>query len=256
MNTQELGTPGDIAESGAEVSKAALEFMIALGLLASVPAAPVVAAGLSFVGITRKGLNLLRDTQEPNLEQWVAIAFPLAYIQSFDTLVQTNDWLQQKLQQKIDAELSTQEVRQQLDQLGEFQLDKNLAEQALTYFPESKLGQALNKQLSIYLEQAKIDKHTASIVTGWVAWGTHECVQSLLLYEPDNVVKPLSLTIAAAQETRATKKYSGIQSYLKEQISPNPSNPVLLERWKVIGEEFKIPDIYVPVNYPHLSEYR
>ncbi|WP_017318318.1 pentapeptide repeat-containing protein [Mastigocladopsis repens] len=277
MNTQELGTPGDMAESGAEVSKAALEFMIALGLLASVPAAPVVAAGLSFVGITRKGLNLLRGTQEPNLEQWVAIAFPLAYIQSFDTLVQTNDWLRQKLQllqQKNDDELSSQEVRQQLDQLGEFQLDKDLAEEALTYFPESKLGQALNQQLSIYLQQEFrindedkaaylqqkvrindedkaapiVDNYTASIVTGWVAWGTHECVKSLLKYEPENFVKPLSLTIAAAQETRVTKKYSGIESYLKEQISPNPSNPVLLERWKVIGEEFKIPDIYVPLK--------
>jgi uncharacterized protein YjbI with pentapeptide repeats len=261
MNTQELGTPGEIAESGAEVSKAALEFMIELGF-DIIPGGKVLAAGLSFVGITRKGVNLLRGTQEPNLEQWVAIAFPLAYIQSFDTLVQTNDWLQQKLQQilqqKIDDELSSQEVRQQFNQLGEFQLDKDLAEEALTYFPESKLGQALNQQLSIYLQQEVrinehktapiVDNYTASIVTGWVAWGTHECVKSLLKYEPENFVKPLSLTIAAAQETRATKKYSGIESYLKEQISPNPSNQVLLERWKVIGEEFKIPDIYVPLK--------
>ena len=83
-----------------------------------------------------------------DLRHWQesAIAFPVAYIQSFDTLVQTNDWLRQKLQllrQKNNDELSSQAVRQQLDQLGEFQLDKNLAQQALTYFPESKLGQAL-----------------------------------------------------------------------------------------------------------------
>ncbi|NJP18860.1 MAG: hypothetical protein HC763_07730 [Hydrococcus sp. CRU_1_1] len=44
-------------ESGAEVSKAVLEFATALGLLASVPAAPAVAASLSFVGIARNGLN-------------------------------------------------------------------------------------------------------------------------------------------------------------------------------------------------------
>jgi hypothetical protein len=77
-----------------------------------------------------------------------------------------------------------------------------------------------------------VDNYTASIVTGWVAWGTHECVKSLLKYEPENFVKSISLTIAAAQETRVTKKYSGIEFYLKEQISPNPSNPLLLERWK------------------------
>ncbi|WP_341528558.1 hypothetical protein WKK05_04275 [Nostoc sp. UHCC 0302] len=69
-------------ESGAEVTKAALEFAIALGVLASLPSAPVVAAGLSFVSIGRKGLELLRDKASQEV-----IAFPLAYIQSFDALV-------------------------------------------------------------------------------------------------------------------------------------------------------------------------
>ncbi|MHC5825676.1 MAG: hypothetical protein ACYT04_59965, partial [Nostoc sp.] len=92
--SQQLEKVGDLAESGAEVSKAVLEFAIALGVLATAPSAPVVAAGLSFVGIARKGLELLRDniSQEFNVEEWVAIAFPLAYIQSFDALVQKNDW--------------------------------------------------------------------------------------------------------------------------------------------------------------------
>jgi hypothetical protein len=118
MNTQELGTPGEIAESGAEVSKAVLEFMIELGFNI-IPGGKVVAAGLSFVGITRKGVNLLRSTQEPNLEQWVAIAFPLAYIQSFDTLVQTNDWLQQKLQQILQKKLQQKMMTSyQVKQLG------------------------------------------------------------------------------------------------------------------------------------------
>lgn len=69
---------------------------IALGVLGGVPSAPVVAAGLSFVSIGRKGLGLLHEktSQEFNVEEWVAIASPLAYIQSFDALVQRNDWLQ------------------------------------------------------------------------------------------------------------------------------------------------------------------
>ena|GEM_PF-6705796 len=80
LNTdiRELGTVGDVAVTGAEVSKAGLELAIAFGLLGS-PLAPAgaVAAGLSFVGLGRKGLNLLhsKTNKEPSLEQWVAISF-------------------------------------------------------------------------------------------------------------------------------------------------------------------------------------
>jgi hypothetical protein len=77
LNTdiRELGKPADAVETGAEVSKAVLEFAIALGLLAAVPAAPIAAAGLSFVGIARKGVKLYREktNQELTLEEWVAI---------------------------------------------------------------------------------------------------------------------------------------------------------------------------------------
>ncbi|NEO31409.1 MAG: hypothetical protein F6K36_13435 [Symploca sp. SIO3C6] len=249
LNTdiRELGTPGERVEAGAEVSKASLELMIHLGLLGT-PLAPVaaVAAGLSFVGLSRKGLNLLRDKTEdrPTLEQWVAIAFPLAYIQSFDSLVENNNWLREK----IGAGVSDKDAKQQVDQLGELELDQALIEEAFTYFPESKLAQALNQQLSLYLEQKGLDRYTIPLVTGWVAWGTYPHIDSLLSYESKTIVKPLSVTRAAAKETAATGKYGNIESYLTEQISPNSSNPLRIQQWKVLGEEFKIPDIYVPLN--------
>ncbi|ODG96220.1 hypothetical protein A4S05_19610 [Nostoc sp. KVJ20] len=237
---------GETVESGAEVTKAALEFAIALGVLASVPSAPVVAAGLSFVSIGRKGLELLHEktSQEFNVEEWVAIAFPLAYIQSFDTLVLRNDWLQEK----IGAGISGQGVRQQFEQLGELQLNESLADEVLKDFPGSTLGQALNNQLSNYLQKAGIEHHIASIITGWVAWSTFQDVESLLLYEPESVRQALSFKISAAREIRLNEKYTSIEFYLKEQISPNPSNSLLLERWKVIDEEFTFPHIYVPLE--------
>lgn len=81
LNTdiRELGKPADTVEAGAEVSKAVLEFAIALGLLCAIPAAPIAAAGLSFVGIARKGVRLYREktNKELRLEEWVASAFPL-----------------------------------------------------------------------------------------------------------------------------------------------------------------------------------
>ncbi|WP_414548774.1 hypothetical protein [Anabaena sp. CCY 0017] len=240
---QKLGKHGETVESGAEVTKAGLELAIVLGILASVPSAPVAAAALSFVGLTRKGLDLLHEkiNQKVKVEQWVAVAYPLAYIQSFDALVQRNGWLKQK----IDAEKSEQGAKQQIDQLGEFELDENLADEALKNFSESTLCQALNHQLSNYLQQAGIDKNITPIITGWVAWETYQNVESLFSVEPENVSQALNMKMTAGKEIRANQKYADIESYLKEYISPNPSDPILRDRWKVIDEEFTFPEIYV-----------
>ncbi|MHC5770569.1 MAG: NACHT domain-containing protein [Nostoc sp.] len=237
---------GETVESGAEVTKAALEFAIALGVLASVPSAPVVAAGLAFVGIGRQGLALLheRTNQKFEIEEWVAFACPLAYINSFNALVERNVWLQEKL----NRELKEQEVKPQFSQLGQLELDNSKAEEALKQFPKSTLGQALNQELSTYLETKGVKSEMASLVTGWVAWDTYNYIKQLLSYEPEDVRQTLSLLITAAQEVRVNEKYASIELYLKEQISPSPSDPLLMERWKIIGEEFKITEIYVPLK--------
>jgi hypothetical protein len=93
-----LGKPADAVETGAEVSEVVLEFAIALSLLTAVPVAQI-AAGLSFVGIASKGVKLYREktNKELSLEEWVAIAFPLAYLGSFNDLVQRNELLQVSL---------------------------------------------------------------------------------------------------------------------------------------------------------------
>ncbi|NEQ10352.1 MAG: NACHT domain-containing protein [Moorea sp. SIO4E2] len=249
LNTdiRELGTPGETVEAGAEVTQATLEFIMALGLLT--PLAPV-AAGLSFVSLSRKGQKLFgaKTNNKLTSEQWVGIAFPLAYIESFDSLVRSNDWLRKKIGAGVSGNDIDNDAKQQIDQLGELNLDQALVDQAWDYFPESKLGQALNQQLSQYLAQAGLQANTIPLVTGWVAWGTYRCVDSLLSYEPEDIVNSFSLQRAAAQQTRPTSKYGNIESYLSEQISPNPSDPHRLQQWKVLGEDFKIPDIYVPLK--------
>ncbi|NET55236.1 MAG: NACHT domain-containing protein [Symploca sp. SIO2E6] len=240
---RELGTVGDLTVTGAEVSKAGLELAIALGLSAS----PLVAAGLSFVGLGGKGLNLLRSqtNNRPSLEQWVAIAFPLAYLESFDALVRKNYWLGKK----IGSGVSTKAVGEQIEQLWELELDQGLVKGALTYFPESLLGQALNQQLSSFLKQAGLEQDIIPIVTGWVAWGTKAGVESLLKYESEALRQHLGLLLAAATERGATQKYGSIESYLTEQISPDPSEPRLREQWQVLGEKsMRLPDIYVPLK--------
>ena len=92
--TKELGT---VVELGAKTPKASLELAMALGWLN--PAFTPVTVGLSFVGLTKKGLELYRKVtnKEPDIEEWVGIAFPLAYVEIFDTLVQNNQWFGSKL---------------------------------------------------------------------------------------------------------------------------------------------------------------
>ncbi len=236
-----------IAELGADGSKFGLEFLSALGLVGS--SLTPVTVGLGSVGLLKKGLDFyVSKTKTQNLEEWVGIAFPLAYILSFDALVQKNEWLRNK----IDIGGSEREIKQQSDNYLEgVELTSEQSQEALKNFPNSSLGHALNHQLSIYLKQVGLGDRTIDIVTGWVAWGTIEQIESLLSYEESkntDILKKVKLDITAARETGATQKFSSIEDYLKEQISPNSSDPLRLDKWKVFDEPFKIPDIYVPLK--------
>ncbi len=251
-SSKKEGKLGETAEFGAEASKGMLELLVGLGLLGT-PAAPigVLIAGLSFVGITRTGLKLYNDrkNQDPTegwLEEWVAVAYPLAYVESFGALVQRNEWLREK----ISATALDREAKQQIDELGELSLDKELGQKVLIDFPDSLLCLALNRQLSQYLEQCGLEGHTIPIVTGWVAWETKVYVDEVRSYEPENKAKQLRLFVASAQEIAATKKYSNIETYLREQISsPAPTDPPQQrEKWQVFDEPFLISDIYVPLK--------
>ncbi|GAB1541034.1 hypothetical protein NUACC21_37040 [Scytonema sp. NUACC21] len=247
---------GKIVEFGAEGSKATLEFAMAVGVLSAavIPVAQPIAASLAFVGLTNKGIDLYRSkNKEPDLEEWVAIAFPLAYIESFDALVQKNEWLRQKM----SAGVSGQEIKQHFDdELGEVELTQELVQEALTKFPESLLGLALNNQLSAYLKQVGLDQYTIPIVTGWVAWGTRAKIEQLLAYEESskrNIAVQVKPYIKAAQEIGATQTFGSIEAYLLEQISPNPSDSLREDKWRVFDEPFKIPDVYVPLRRLPLS---
>jgi hypothetical protein len=77
-----------------------------------------------------------KTNKELSLEEWVAIASPLAYLESLDEFVQRNDLLRQI----GDAPIS-EAVKQQSEKLGQFQLDEHLARNALTCFHESALDQ-------------------------------------------------------------------------------------------------------------------
>ena len=232
-----LGKPGEIAETGAEITKFALEFGLAIGLLsAAATPAGIAVAGLSGVGLAIRGVRVYREKtgKEPSLEEWVAIAFPLAYLESFNELVQTNELLQQ-----LSATPVSEPVQQQIEKLGEFQLDEHLARNALTCFHESELAQVLNQLLSTQLHQAGMAQNEAQIVAAWVAWGTHRYLKKALEDAEDSVRQMAELYMAGRQQE--PDKYDSIDAYLREQIATKP-----LE--KVFAESFTFRDIYVPLK--------
>ncbi|MGQ4648483.1 NACHT domain-containing protein [Lyngbya aestuarii] len=235
-----LGKPGDVAEAGTEVTKFALEFGLALGLFSAVAnPAGIALAGLSGVGLAIKGVRLYsqKTGNKPTLEAWVAIASPLAYLESLNELLQKNDSLRQL------ATVPPGEIAQ----LGEFKLDEELAKNALGCFHKSELAQAFNQQLSAQLQQVGIDKYQAAIISGWVAWGTHRYMMPALS-EAEDSVEPLAKLYAAGKGAEVDK-YESVEEYLQEQISPNKNNP----RWRVFDEEFTFPDIYVPLQARQLD---
>ncbi|MBD2087383.1 NACHT domain-containing protein [Trichocoleus sp. ST-U3] len=246
---RELGKPGDVAETGTEITKFALEFGLALGLFSAIAGSagiPIAIAGLSGTKLAIQGVRLYRKktNQEPSLEEWVAIASPLAYLESFNELVQSNDLLQQVNLQPANLQLAsatptTNIAQQQNAKLGEFQLDEHLARNVLTCFHESELAQVLNQVLSNQLQQAGINKQEAEILTAWVAWKTHQHLKKALEDAEDSVRQRAELYLAGRRQE--SDKYYSINTYLDEQISSKPLETVF-------AESFTFKDIYVPLK--------
>ncbi|MEP0855418.1 pentapeptide repeat-containing protein [Trichocoleus sp. DQ-U1] len=249
LNTdfRELAKPGDVAETGTEITKFALEFALALGLFsATASPAGIAIAGLSGAKLAIQGVRLYRKKkrQELSLEEWVAIASPLAYLESFNELVQSNDLLQQvNLQpanlQPASATPHANVAQQQSVKLGEFQLDEHLARNVLTCFHESELAQVLNQVLSNQLQQAGINKYDAEILTAWVAWKTHQHLKKALEDADSSVKQRAELYLAGWRQE--SDKYYSINTYLDEQIATKPLEPVFYET-------FTFKDIYVPLK--------
>ncbi|MBF2062990.1 MAG: pentapeptide repeat-containing protein [Calothrix sp. C42_A2020_038] len=268
---------GNIFDSRTKLSKASFELAIYLGWLNSSLTSTTVE--LSFLGLTEKGLKLYQNKiqKELDLVEWIEIAFPLAYLESFELLVQRNDWLRRKVSAMVSYQemfkkyerlkafleiskttnqwreetkekirLWQERINNTVKQLEAIELNQELVQETITNFQESLLGRALNNLLSIYLEQIKLDTHTISIITGWVAWETKKLIESLLLHKEENFVLS-RLCIAATQAIKTNQKFYSIESYLVQQISIHNNASLNQKKWHVFNE-FTIPDIYVPLK--------
>ncbi|GJD21002.1 Pentapeptide repeat [Rivularia sp. IAM M-261] len=268
-----LDKSGNIFESEAKLSKASFELAVALGLLNS--SINPVTARISFVGFTKKGLKLYQNKIRKQLDiaEWVEIAFTLAYLESFEALVQRNDWLKVKISEMVsyqelfykyqnlkdypdiskesnqlrdetqyEIKLWQDKIKNAVNKIELINYNNKLIKEALKNFSESSLGSALTNLISIYLEQTELDTHIISIITGWVTWETQKLVESLLCDEQENFFAQAKVYKTTTQENKINQKFKSIESYLAKHICTSQN-----ESWQVF-DKVKIPDIYIPLK--------
>lgn len=149
--------PTSATEAGAEVSKASLELAVALGLLGSTLApAGVAVAGLSFVGLTTKAIKYYQEKtqEESSLEEFITLASRLAYIESFERILQSVD--DKALLAKIEKMHVDEAVTEKITEISEQE-----ARTVITCFRQTQLAENFNRQLSFCLKITGLTKAEA-----------------------------------------------------------------------------------------------
>ena len=224
-NRPELGKALEAGEFTANTTAAGLGLAIALGV--ANPIVGVTAAGLAFAGSTRKVIEFFanRLNKKLSLEEVVAFAAPLAYLQSFDSWTQRNSILAEKIKQK---QIQETQVDSRIENLT---LNEQLATNTLRSFHKSELAQKFNEILSSQLVKQGLMPTESEIISVWVAWKTGLYLRKVILES----IKYANTEIISIYQTENLEEdlapYKSIELYLSEQIITQPQE-------KVFNEEF------------------
>ncbi len=202
----------------------------------SITPATINIVGLSNRGLANQGIRrfFLLTEQEPTLQEWVAIATPLAYLESLHELLKKTNLLQQ-----IAPTFAAPEIDKEVKKLAEFQLQEKEAKEALCSFPDSELAKLFKDLFSHYLQQIGIQQVAANIITAWAAWQGRRYLK-LALAEGGDGVKNLT-ELYVAERTKNLDRCDRLTNYLKTEIATKPQE-------KVFTEEFAFKDIYIPLE--------
>jgi len=219
-------------EGTAKVSGTALGLAAAFGL-----ASPIAAAACSPILLITEAVKFYKkNSQGAPLEEFVAAIAPLAYLSSFNALAHKNIRLAQFTQSNTASE--PQSVPDELI----FDLDRELAIDALSFFHHSKLAGAFNQVLSKQLQQDGLNDAETQIVTAWVAWGAGSFLRDAIAQAGDSIDRDshrIAKLYSAAPDNELSS-YSSIEAYL-DKIAGYPQD-------KVFDEDFSFQDIYVPLE--------
>lgn len=204
------------------------------------PLGQVVSSSLPFVslgtGLIKFALNI--KEQEPTTTQAAAIVIQVAYLESIrKTLAMKSIFAQ-------DENKASEEIKTQLRELGDVEIDDEAARIALVSFPKSELAQAFSTVLLSRLTETRIAESEVKTWVKIVEVNTARYIHSTLAESGKEVQKLRDWY--STDGNKEFEKYLSIDTYLEEQIKPLPEQ-------KVFKEKFSFRDIYVPLKARHLD---
>jgi hypothetical protein len=213
----------------------------------NLPLVQVAGATLPFVSLAAGTLKLYLEhtQQEPSIEECVILISQAAYLESFQTFLNSadNQTIREKLLKTPASEAFTKKLKklgEKLELIGQvFNLDAREAERILNCFHTSRLAEFFNPVLSDRLQEAGLDETEAHIATERISRSTHRYMKRAFSSIRDSVKQLAALYGSEWQQE--LRIYDSIDRYLEEVISKKPLQ-------QVFDESFTFEDIYVPLK--------
>ncbi|RCJ33565.1 hypothetical protein A6770_18080 [Nostoc minutum NIES-26] len=209
------------------------------------PLGQIIKEVIPFAPIAITIIKLISDAtkKEPSLEICVLLVSQVAYIDSFKEILNQDS----QLLEKIDKEkAATQNLADQIKQVGKEEFKDRETKKAIVYFHESKLAEVFNQILQQRLQEAGLTEIDAKAVTERVAWKTNEHMVPTLVKLGDKV-KQLVQWYSAGGEKKLEKNLS-IEDYLEQLIKPKPEEKIFDET------DISFRDLYVPLQVKELDD--
>ncbi|QSJ14298.1 pentapeptide repeat-containing protein [Nostoc sp. UHCC 0702] len=204
--------------------------------------AGTVIQGLPFVTIILK-LIIDATKKEPSLETCVILVSQVAYIESFQAILQQEPQLLDKINKDQKA---SDALASQIRKLGEQEFDEREAKKAILYFHESQLAEAFNQILQQRLQEAGLTETEATNLTARVARKTDEYMQDALVKIGDKVKQLVQWYGVGGKEK--LEKNLNIEDYLEQIIKPKPEENIFT------GTDITFRDLYVPLQIKELDD--
>jgi Pentapeptide repeats (8 copies)/NACHT domain len=202
------------------------------------PLGEVVEKSIPFVPLATGLLRFyLEKSKVPlTLENCIALIAQAAYLESFKFFLEAD----QSLLKHFDSNSGSDAFTQKLKSLAGIDVDREMASEAATQFPTSKLAQSFGVVLQARLEEAGLSKKDAQQLTERVNWYTPRYLNEIWS-KSEEAIKHLGQPTFVDWRTEQ-ERYQSLEDYLKKVIQPGPDE-------RVFGESsLTFRHLYVPLE--------
>jgi hypothetical protein len=194
--------------------------------------------GVPFVSLAARLLKLYLDKNKvpPTLEDCIDLAAQAAYLESFQFFLKAD----QSLLKRINDTSGSDVISQKLKTLADLDINREMASEAATQFPTSKLAQSFSVVLQARLEEAGLSKKEAQRLTERVTWYAPRYLNEIWS-KSEEAIKHLGQPTFVDWRTEQ-ERYQSLEDYLKKVIQSGPDE-------RVFGESsLTFRHLYVPLE--------